>query len=126
MQWNWTLHTLGPDEPVYIIEADGTAGFIARLDDEYKTRAELMEHGFMLAAAPDLFVQAVRFWGCLQSLLQGRFAPTRETLEGYAAEARAVIDKAEGDKCDHNAMVANNEPGYAWKCAKCSHIYGKD
>ncbi len=23
MQWNWTLHTQGPDEPVYIIEADG-------------------------------------------------------------------------------------------------------
>ena len=45
MQWNWILHTQGPDEPVYVIEADGTARFIARLDDEYKTRAELMEHG---------------------------------------------------------------------------------
>ena len=95
MQWNWTLHTQGPDEPVHVIEADGTARFIARLDEEGKTRAEVMEHGLMLAAAPDLFVQTVRFWGCLQSLLQGRFAPTRETLEKYAAEARAAIDKAE-------------------------------
>ena len=54
MQWNWTLHTQGPDEPVYIIEADGTGRFIARVDEERKTRAEVMKCGFMLAAAPEL------------------------------------------------------------------------
>ena len=27
--------------------------------------------------------------------------------------------------CDHNEMVPNSEPGYAWKCAKCGHVYGK-
>ncbi len=126
MQWNWILHTQGPDEPVYIIEADGIARFIARLDDDYKMRAELMEHGFLLAAAPDLFVQAVRFSECLESMLRGKWAPTRETLEKFAANARATIAKAKGKACDHNEMVANDEPGYAWKCAKCGHIYGKD
>jgi hypothetical protein len=53
---------------VYIIEADGTARFIARLERDDKTRKELMEHGFMLAAAPDLFVQTVRFSECLESI----------------------------------------------------------
>ena len=126
MQWNWILHTQGPDEPVFIIEADGIARFIARLDEEYKTRAELMEHGFLLAAAPDLFVQTVRFSECLASMLRGRFAPTRESLESMAKEARAAITKAKGTPCDHNEMVANDERGYAWKCAKCGHIYGKE
>lgn len=28
--------------------------------------------------------------------------------------------------CDHNEMIANHEPGYAWKCAKCGHVYGKE
>ena len=126
MQWNWTLHTQGPDEPVYVIEADGIARFIARLDYEYKTRAELMEHGFMLAAAPDLFVQTVRFSECLESMLRGTFAPTRESLDALAKAARAAITKAKGTPCDHNEMVACDERGFAWKCAKCGHIYGKD
>jgi hypothetical protein len=85
-----------------------------------------MEQGFMLAAAPDLFVQAVRFSECLESMLRGKFAPTRETLEKLAKDARASIAKAKGMPCDHNAMVANDEPGYAWKCARCGHVYGKD
>ena len=126
MQWTWTIHTQGPDEPVFVIEADGSARFIARLDEEGKTRAEVMEHGFMLATAPDLFVQAVRFSECLALLLRGRFAPTRETLELFATEARAAIAKAKGTPCGHNEMVANDEPGYAWKCVKCGHVYGKD
>jgi hypothetical protein len=126
MQWNWILHTQGPDEPVYVIEADGMARFIARLDEEGKTRAELMEHGFVLAAAPDLFVQTIRFTECLASLLRGKFAPTHESLEALANEARAAIAKAKGMPCDHNEMIANNEPGYAWKCAKCGHVYGKE
>ncbi len=94
MQWQWIIHTQGPDDPVYVIEADGTARFIARVDEEDKTRAEVMEHGFMLAAAPDLFVQAVRFSECLASLLRGTFAPTRESLEALAKEARTAIAKA--------------------------------
>ena len=33
--------------------------------------------------------------------------------------------------CDHNEMVPNNDPAdrfaaYAWKCAKCGYVYGKD
>jgi len=122
----WTIHTQGPDEPVYVIEADGTARFIARLDDECKTRAELMEHGFMLAAAPDLFAQTVRFSECLASMLRGKFAPTPESLEALAKDVRAAIAKAKGTSCDHNEMIANNEPGFAWKCAKCGHVYGKE
>ncbi len=123
---HWTIHTQGPDEPVFIIEAEGTGRFIARLDEEDNTRAEVMANGFMLAAAPDLFVQAVRFSECLESMLRGKFAPRRQDLEDLAREARAAIAKAKGTSCDHNEMIANNEPGYAWKCAKCGHIYGKD
>ncbi len=126
MQWKWVLHTQGPDEPVYIIEADGMARFIARLDDEYKTRAELMEHGYLLAAAPDLFVQTVRFSECLESMLRGKSAPTRESLEAMAKEARAAITMAKDTPCDHNEMVACDERGFAWKCANCGHIYGKE
>ncbi len=91
-----------------------------------KTRAELMEHGFMLAAAPDLFVQTVRFSECLESILQGGFNPTRKSLESLAKEVRAAITKAKGTPCDHNEMVACDERGFAWKCAKCGHIYGKE
>ena len=36
MHWNWTIHTQRPDEPVFVIEADGTGRFIARLDEETK------------------------------------------------------------------------------------------
>lgn len=126
MQWKWSLHTQGPDEPVFVIEAEGTGDFIARVDEDDKTRAEVMEHGFMLAAAPELFVQAVRFSECLALLLRGRFSPTLETLESLAREARAAVAKAEGTSCDHNEMVANHQPGYAWKCAKCGHVYGKE
>jgi hypothetical protein len=122
----WIIHTQGPDEPVFVIEADGTGRFIARLDEDDKTRAEVMECGFILAAAPDLFDQAVRFSECLASLLRGKFAPTRESMEALAKEARAAIAKAKGTPCDHNEMIANNEPGYAWKCAKCGHVYGKE
>jgi hypothetical protein len=28
--------------------------------------------------------------------------------------------------CGHNEMVASDEPGYAWKCARCGHVYGND
>jgi hypothetical protein len=126
MQWNWVLHTQGPDEPIFIIEADGMARFIARVERDDKTRKELMEHGFMLAAAPDLFVQTVRFSECLESMLRGKFDPRRKDLEDLAKDARAAITKAKGTPCDHNEMVACDERGFAWKCAKCSHIYGKD
>jgi hypothetical protein len=27
--------------------------------------------------------------------------------------------------CDHNEMIANDDPGVAWKCAKCGYVYGK-
>lgn len=27
--------------------------------------------------------------------------------------------------CNHNEMVANSEPGFAWKCANCGYVYGK-
>jgi hypothetical protein len=27
--------------------------------------------------------------------------------------------------CNHNEMVANSEPGFAWKCADCGYVYGK-
>ena len=33
----------------------------------------------------------------------------------------SVADSA----CDHTEMVTHDEPGYAWKCAKCGHVYGK-
>ena len=29
-------------------------------------------------------------------------------------------------ECDHNDMIENDEPGSAWKCAKCGYVYGKD
>ena len=29
-------------------------------------------------------------------------------------------------KCKHNTMVANNNPQFAWKCADCGYVYGKD
>ena len=109
-----------------MIEAGGTGRFIARLDEDDLTRTEVMEHGFMLAAAPDLFVQAVRFSECLDLMLRDKWAPTSETLDKLAIDARAAIAKAKGTPCDHNEMVANDEPGYAWKCVKCGHVYGKD
>lgn len=28
--------------------------------------------------------------------------------------------------CTHNEMIPNNEPGFAWKCAKCGYVYGKN
>jgi hypothetical protein len=126
MQWKWTIQSQGPDEPVFVIEAEGMGRFIARIDEELKTRAEVMECGFILAAAPDLFVQAVRFSECLESMLRGKFAPSRKDLGDLARDARAAIAKAEGKPCDHNEMVENNEHGYACKCTKCGHIYGKD
>ena len=27
--------------------------------------------------------------------------------------------------CQHNEMVPNADPNYAWKCAACGYIYGK-
>jgi len=27
--------------------------------------------------------------------------------------------------CRHNAMVQNDEPGYAWRCADCGYVYGQ-
>ena len=27
--------------------------------------------------------------------------------------------------CEHNAMVPNDDPQYAWKCADCGYVYGK-
>lgn len=29
-------------------------------------------------------------------------------------------------ECVHNAMVTNDTPAFAWKCADCGYIYGKD
>jgi len=26
--------------------------------------------------------------------------------------------------CPHNEMIANDEPGRAWKCAQCGYVYG--
>ena len=51
---HWTIQTQGPDEPVFVIEAEGIGRLIARLDEEGKTRAEVMANGFRLAAALDL------------------------------------------------------------------------
>ena len=85
----WTIHTQGPDEPVFIIEAEGRGIFIARLDEECKTRAELMANGFLLAAAPELLI-------ALDELInQGDLA----LYAGYVgreriAKARAAINKA--------------------------------
>lgn len=28
--------------------------------------------------------------------------------------------------CCHNTMIPNNETGYAWRCADCGHVYGKN
>jgi hypothetical protein len=28
--------------------------------------------------------------------------------------------------CVHNAMVEHDEPGFAWKCAGCGYIFGKE
>jgi len=28
--------------------------------------------------------------------------------------------------CNHNAMVDNHDPQFAWKCADCGHVYGSD
>jgi rubredoxin len=33
--------------------------------------------------------------------------------------------KATVGECNHNAMVDNNDPMYAWKCADCGYVYGK-
>jgi rubrerythrin len=126
MQWTWTSHTQGPDEPVYIVELNGKLRFIARLDDELKTRADLMSNGFLLAAAPESFAQALRFSECLDLLLRGEFAPSRETLEKFAEDARAVIAYAKHGACRHNEMVANDDSVYAWRCADCGHVCGKD
>lgn len=30
------------------------------------------------------------------------------------------------DACEHNAMVATGDITYAWKCADCGYIYGRD
>lgn len=27
--------------------------------------------------------------------------------------------------CDHNEMTANDDPSFAWKCAKCGYVYGR-
>lgn len=116
----WTIHTQGPDEPVYVIEADGAARFVARLDEEGKTRAEVLANGFRLAASLDLLT-------ALEELIDhGDLA----LYAGYVgrqriAKVRAAIAKAKGIPCDHNEIVANDEPGYAWKCTKCGHVYGK-
>ena len=80
----------------------------------------------MLAAAPELFVQAVRFSECLESMLRDKWAPTSETLENFAIGCPCRDRQGQRQPCDHNEMVANDEPGYAWKCAKCGHVYGKE
>jgi len=50
---------------------------------------------------------------------------THKTLMGLSlADARAAIAKATGS-CTHNAMVPKDEPGHAWKCADCGHVYSK-
>jgi hypothetical protein len=118
---HWTIHTQGPDEPVYVIEAEGTARFIARLDEEGKPRAELMANGFLLATAPELLAALEDLTDRVDLVLYAGYVGHERI-----ARARAAIAKAKGTSCDHNEMVTNNEPGFAWKCAKCGHVYGKE
>jgi hypothetical protein len=106
MYSTWTLHTQGPDEPIYVIENGPAPQFIARLDEADQTRAEALAKGFMLAATPELFVHTIRFVACLESMLRGRFAPSRETLEFFAQEARAAAEKASYGRCDPNGLIA--------------------
>jgi hypothetical protein len=28
--------------------------------------------------------------------------------------------------CQHNTMVEHDEPGFAWRCADCGYVYGKE
>ena len=43
-----------------------------------------------------------------------------------AAEAAGVkFMWAKDFFCDHNEMIANDDPAFAWKCAKCGYVYGK-
>ena len=29
-------------------------------------------------------------------------------------------------KCEHNEMVATNNPDFAWRCAKCGYVFGSE
>lgn len=104
----WRTYTQGFDEPIYVID-EATPRVIARLDEDDQTRAEALANGLMLAATEDLFVQTVRFSECLKSMLHGRFAPTRESLEFFAQEAREAIAKAEGHTRHRNEQAAVGE-----------------
>lgn len=104
MQWNWTLHSQGPDEPVYVIEADGTARFVARLDGEGKTRAEVMENGFLLAAAPALFAALEDLTDRVDLVLYASFVGHERI-----ARARAAIAKAKATPCDRNETVPTGD-----------------
>ena len=126
---HWTIHTQGPDELVCIIEADGTSRFIARLDEELKTRAEVMTNGFLLAAAPELLEACKIVLKRLDLEAVEREISGQDCVFPCAAlrsNLRAAIAKAEGTPCDHNECVPNDEPDYAWKCAKCGYVYGKE
>jgi hypothetical protein len=116
----WIVHTQGPDEPIYVIEAEGTARFIARLDEGGKTRAEVMATGFLLAAAPALLAALEDLTDRVDLVLYAGYVGHERI-----AKARAAIAMAQRAVCNHNEMVANDEPGYAWKCARCCHVYGK-
>jgi hypothetical protein len=120
----WTIHTQGPDEPVYVIEAEGMGRFIALLDGECKTRAEVLANAFLLASAPRL-LEALR-----ESLEAARLAGIHQHPDGddlpWYTQGLAVIAEAKRDPCDHNEMVPTGNATYAWKCAKCGYVYGKE
>jgi len=106
MYSTWRMHTQGPDEPIYVIEHGVTPQVIVRLNEDGQTRAEALAKGLMLAATPELFVQTVRFAACLESMLRGRFSPSREALEFFVEEARAALAKASSGRCDQIGLSA--------------------
>jgi hypothetical protein len=87
----WIVHTQGPDEPVYVIEAEGTARFIARLDEDGKTRAEVMATGFLLAAAPALLAALEDLTDRVDLVLYAGYVGHERI-----AKARAAIAMAQG------------------------------
>lgn len=92
---------------------------------------EVEANASLIAAAPDLL-------DALTDLVGGCGKEGDLFSSAAMDKARYAIEKANaavsggtpsaqvaGSACDHNEMIANDEPGYAWKCAKCGYVYGK-
>lgn len=46
----------------------------------------------------------------------------------YCVDCHKVVEQraVTRHECQHNEMISHDEPFYAWKCALCGHVYGRE